>query len=343
MENTRDIITPEYTTIPPELDGARLDAALAALHPERSRADWKRRVSAGQVQVDGVSCDKPDRSLSAGQKISAPEIGGAEEDDIPPHPSDSPREEVLPEDIPLNIVYEDAHMLVVEKPAGMAAHPGTGLESGTLQNALLHHCPASAVLPRAGIVHRLDKDTTGLLAAAKTERARRKLTAGFKTRTIGREYLALVCGAPPQTGRVDAPLGRGRGDYKKMAVRFDGRQSATRFAVEKRWRGFALLRCWLESGRTHQIRVHMEHSGFPVAGDRLYRRRARRLPLDIGRQCLHAAALKLSHPKTGEEMRWESPLPPDFRAVLDALESRAAEMEKAEQIARGLRPPDEWF
>lgn len=331
-------MTREYTTIPPELEGARLDAALAALRPERGRADWKRRIAAGQVQVDDAPDDKPDRILRAGQVVSHPSSSEDNDDS-----STAVREEVAPENIPLTVVYEDDHMLVVNKPAGMAAHPGTGIDHGTLQNALLYHCPASALLPRGGLVHRLDKDTTGLLAAAKTERARRRLTAGFKTRTIGREYLALVCGAPPQTGRVDAPLAASRGAFQKMAVRVAGRPSATRFAVERRWPGFALLRCWLESGRTHQIRVHLEHIGFPVAGDRLYRRRARRLPRDIGRQCLHATELKLSHPETGAAMHWHAPLPEDFQSVLTALDGRAADLEKAAQIARGLRPPDEWF
>ena len=319
------------------MDGARLDAALAALRPERPRAEWKRRVAEGEVLVDDSVCDKPDRAVLVGQKISAQVSDDDGDDDGGDNAT--PRATVLAENIPLRIIYEDAHILVVNKPSGMAAHPGAGRTSGTLQNALLHHCPASAVLPRAGIVHRLDKDTTGLLVAAKTERARRKLTAGFKARTIGREYLALVCGAPPQTGRVDAPLGRSRGDYKKMAARFDGREAGTRFAVEKRWRGFALIRCWLETGRTHQIRAHMEYAGFPLAGDRTYRRRARRMPLDIGRQCLHAAALKLIHPETNSEMRWESPLPLDFRSALAALDLRAAQMEreKAEREKKNVR------
>ena len=337
MENERIITDGEYTTIPPELDGARLDAALAALRPERPRAEWKRRVAEGEVLVDDSVCDKPDRAVLVGQKISAQVSDDDDNDDGGDNAT--PRATVLAENIPLRIIYEDAHILVVNKPSGMAAHPGAGRTSGTLQNALLHHCPASAVLPRAGIVHRLDKDTTGLLVAAKTERARRKLTAGFKARTIGREYLALVCGAPPQTGRVDAPLGRSRGDYKKMAARFDGREAGTRFAVEKRWRGFALIRCWLETGRTHQIRAHMEYAGFPLAGDRTYRRRARRMPLDIGRQCLHATALKLIHPETNSEMRWESPLPLDFRSALAALDLRAAQMEreKAEREKKNVR------
>ena len=336
MENARSITEREYTTIPPELDGVRLDAALAALRPERSRAEWKKRVADGRVQVDDIPCEKPARAVAAGQRIFAPHPDDDAEEAAGP---DSPRSQVLAEEIPLNIVYEDEHILVVDKPAGMAAHPGAGLTSGTLQNALLHHRPSSAALARAGIVHRLDKDTTGLLVAAKTERARRKLTAGFKARTIGREYLALVCGAPPQTGRVDVPLGRSRGDFKKMAARFGGREAGTRFAVEKRWRGFALIRCWLETGRTHQIRVHLEHAGFPLAGDRTYRRRAREMPLDIGRQCLHATALKLTHPKTGAEMRWESPLPEDFRAALSALDARAAELEKTRRVAP--EPPPE--
>ena len=319
------------------MDGARLDAALAALRPERPRAEWKRRVAEGEVLVDDSVCDKPDRAVLVGQKISAQVSDDDDNDDGGDNAT--PRATVLAENIPLRIIYEDAHILVVNKPSGMAAHPGAGRTSGTLQNALLHHCPASAVLPRAGIVHRLDKDTTGLLVAAKTERARRKLTAGFKARTIGREYLALVCGAPPQTGRVDAPLGRSRGDYKKMAARFDGREAGTRFAVEKRWRGFALIRCWLETGRTHQIRAHMEYAGFPLAGDRTYRRRARRMPLDIGRQCLHATALKLIHPETNSEMRWESPLPLDFRSALAALDLRAAQMEreKTEREKKNVR------
>ena len=322
MENQRIITTPEYTTIPPELDGARLDAALAALRPERSRAQWKRQIELGKVQVGEALCAKPDRAVLTGQALLA-DPGPA-----PFYGQDAPAE---PENIPLKIVHEDEHILVVDKPPALAAHPGAGRVCGTLQNALLHHHPPSARLPRAGIVHRLDMDTSGLLVVAKTERARRRLVEGFKTRTIGREYLALVCGEPPQTGRVCAPLGHARGPFKKIVVRFDGRRSATRFAVEKRWRGFALIRCWLETGRTHQIRVHMQHLGFPLACDRLYRRRAKKAPLDIGRQCLHAAALRLTHPHSGEEMKWESPMPADFRAALAALDARAKQEAAAER------------
>ena len=314
MENARSITGAEYTTIPPELDGARLDAALAAMRPERSRAQWKRRVEDGKARVDGAVCAKPDRTVSAGQVLLA---------DPGPAPFCAGDARAEPENIPLKIIHEDAHILVVDKPPGLAAHPGSGRVCGTLQNALLHHHPPAARLPRGGLVHRLDMDTSGLLVVAKTERARRRLAEGFKTRTIGREYLALVCGEPPQTGRVAAPLGRGGGDFRKIVVRFDGRAAATRFAVEKRWRGFALVRCWLETGRTHQIRVHMQHLGFPLAGDRTYRRRAKKMPLDIGRQCLHATALRLEHPHSGEEMKWESPLPDDFRAALTALDARA--------------------
>ena len=329
MTNARNIATPDYTTIPPELDGARLDAALAALRPEISRAAWKEKIARGEVKVDDETRDKPSRTVAAGEVVRAV----VDETD-----SETPaRSRTVPEDIPLAVVFEDAHILVANKPPGLAVHPGAGRDSGTFLNGLLRHYPPAAVLPRGGLVHRLDKDTSGLMVVAKNEHARRRLTDGFKTRTIGREYLAVVCGDPPQTGVVSVPLARSRKNIQKMAARFAGREATTRYAVEKKWPGFALLRCWLETGRTHQIRVHLEHAGFPLVGDRVYRRRAKQAPTNIRRQCLHATALRLAHPDTGEKMQWRMDPPDDFREVVSALDGLRLQNESPKVPGRKRR------
>ncbi len=291
----------------------RLDSALAELFPQTSRARWQKIIADGGVTLRGGVCARASAPLRGGEELALRADDGGNSAD-----SDA---NCAPEDIALDILYEDDEMAVINKPPGLVVHPGRGNRGGTMQAALLFRFPQTALLPRAGIVHRLDKDTSGLLAAAKTARAQMRLAAQFQKRTAGREYLALVFGEPPQTGVVDRPLGRSRRDPTKMAVREGGRRALTRFAVEARWRGFALLRCFLETGRTHQIRAHLEHLGCPLAGDASYKRRARALPFPLSRQMLHAETLRLRHPQSGGECEWKSPPPPDMRAALARLDA----------------------
>lgn len=296
----------------------RLDQALARVFPEYSRSRLTTWIRAGLATLDGRPCRPRDR-VAGGERVvleTAPAV-------------DSGRWE--PQPLAVDAVYEDAHILVVNKPAGLVVHPGAGNPDGTLVNALLHRDPALARVPRAGVVHRLDKDTSGLLVVARTLPAHKALVAALKRRQVEREYLALVAGVLRAGGRVDAPMGRHRVQRTRMAVREQGRPAATRYRVERRFRAHTLVRLTLESGRTHQIRVHMAHIGHPVVGDPTYGGRLK-LPPGAGpalaeglrafkRQALHAARLALEHPATGEPMAWEAPLPDDMRALLDALES----------------------
>lgn len=295
-----------FCLLPGSASADRLDKALAGLFPGHPRAAWKTLIESGAVQVGGATA-RAARAPGHGAEIAV---------DFSAMPS-RPPDDCEAEDLPLDIVHEDGDIIVVDKPAGMVTHPGAGSRHGTLQAALLFHHPAAAAMPRAGIVHRLDKGTSGLLVAAKHEAARLALIAQFKSRTIRRQYLAIVHGCPPATGLVDRPLApRAPG---KMAVRHGGKEALTRYAVLKQWPAFALLRCWLETGRTHQIRAHLEHAGHPVAGDPDYRRRARALPFRMDRQALHAESLHLVHPGSGPgEFRAEPPA--DIQAALQALD-----------------------
>jgi 23S rRNA pseudouridine1911/1915/1917 synthase len=235
------------------------------------------------------------------------------------------------EAIPLTVTFQDRTLLIINKPPGMVVHPGAGNARHTLQNALLALDPKLALLPRAGLVHRLDKDTSGLLVVARTPEAHAALIAAMAARKIGREYLALCTGVMTAGGTVDEPIGRHRTQRTRMAVRADGRPAVTRYRLAKRFRAHTLVRVELETGRTHQIRVHLAHLGFPVVGDPLYGGR-RRVPAGctpalsaelraFPRQALHAARLKLTHPVTGREHAWEAPLPEDMQRLLGALEA----------------------
>lgn len=297
--------------VPPEYAGLRLDQALARLLPEHSRNRLQQWVRDGLVQVDGRTA-APKSRVWGGETLAV-EIRPAE-----------PLHGFRPETIPLSIAYEDESILVIDKPAGLVVHPGSGNWGGTLLNALLAHAPALAALPRAGIVHRLDKDTSGLLVVARTLAAQTELVRQLQARTMGREYLAIVHGQVSRAGTVDAPIGRHPVARTRMAVVARGRPSATHFIPLEHRALWSLVRCRLETGRTHQIRVHLASIGHPLIGDPVYRTRrppaalpgaARRFP----RQALHAARLALSHPMNGKAMSWESPLPEDMRSLLEAL------------------------
>jgi len=303
-------------TLPEEMVGQRLDQVLARLLPEFSRARLQDWIREGHVLVDGQVPRGRDK-VRGGEQVSIA---------IPDMPSGDWR----PQDIPLRVVYEDEDLLVVDKPAGLVVHPGAGNPEGTLLNALLHHAPALQRLPRAGIVHRLDKETSGLLVVAKTERARLDLIHQLKTRSLKREYLALVQGQVIAGGTVEAPIRRHAQLRTRMAVSDQGKPAVSHYRVERKFRAHTLLRVSLESGRTHQIRVHMMHLKHPLVGDPVYGGRAT-VPKGASpelvtalrgfrRQALHATRLGLIHPATHQAMTWDSPLPEDLQHLLELLE-----------------------
>lgn len=310
------------SVVPMELAGARLDQAAAQLFPEYSRERLKDWIKDGRLTVQGKP-GKPKDKVVGGEELSLQAELESET-------------EALPQDIPLDILYEDEHLLVLDKPAGLVVHPGAGNPDGTLMNALLFHCPDLRLLPRAGIVHRIDKDTSGLLVVAKTLPAHTALTAQLADKTVYREYEAVVCGVMTGGGTIDAPIDRHPTDRTRMAVvnrRDDederGRNAVTHYRVIARFRGHTHVRVQLETGRTHQIRVHMAHIGHPLVGDPVYGGRPRlpkggsqemiRAVQQFPRQALHARRLGLMHPVTGSQMDWESPLPADMVALLATL------------------------
>ena len=296
--------------VPEELDGARADAALAQLG-EMSRNAAQRLLEDGRVTADGKTLSKSEK-LRAGQEITA-ELP----DPVPAEP--------VAQDIPLDIVYEDDDLLVVNKPAGMVVHPAAGHDDGTLVNALLHHCGDSlgginGVL-RPGIVHRIDRDTTGLLAVAKTDAAMESLAAELAAHHTERVYECIVRGHPDEAGTVDAPIGRHPKDRKRMAVNArDGKRAVTHYRVLEYFPGYAYVECRLETGRTHQIRVHMAHIGHPIVGDPVYGGGGE--SFGLSGQCLHAKTLCFRHPKTGETLKFTAELPEDFRKLLTKLRAR---------------------
>ncbi|HEX7011180.1 MAG TPA: 23S rRNA pseudouridine(1911/1915/1917) synthase RluD [Steroidobacteraceae bacterium] len=302
-------------TIPAEQAGQRLDQALAQLLSEYSRSRIKEWIDAGQILVDGSRARPKDRVLG-GESVEVE----AELPDLA---------QVEPEQIALELAHEDEHVLVLNKPAGLVVHPGAGNPAGTLQNALLHFDPKLAQVPRAGIVHRLDKDTSGLMVVARTIEAHTALVRAIEAREVEREYEAICTGVMTGGGTVDAPIGRHPIDRTRMAVREDGREAVTHYRVIQRYRAHTHVRLKLESGRTHQIRVHMAHIHYPLVGDRVY---GGRLLLPKGasqglierlrefkRQALHAARLAFEHPVTGEPIECSAPLPEDMQALLVAL------------------------
>ncbi len=253
--------------LPADHAGQRLDRALATLLPEFTRSQIQQWIAEGQVTVDGRTPRKRD-TVRGGERV---------EIQVPSPVPSTARAQA----IPLEIVHEDDDILVIDKPPGLVVHPGAGNREGTLMNALLHHAPTLAALPRAGIVHRLDKDTSGLLVVAKTERARQSLIGQLQTREMGREYVALVEGVLIAGGTVEAPIGRHHRDRTRMAVSARGKEAVSHYRVLKKYRAHTLVQVRLESGRTHQIRVHMAHLQHPVVGDPVYGGRLR-LPKDCG-------------------------------------------------------------
>jgi 23S rRNA pseudouridine1911/1915/1917 synthase len=300
-------------TVPPECAGLRLDQALARLMPEHSRNRLQQWVRDGLVQVDGRPA-APKSRVWGGETLAVEARPGMQE------------RSSRPEAIPLNIAYEDDSILVIDKPAGLVVHPGSGNWSGTLLNALLAHAPSLAAVPRAGIVHRLDKDTSGLLVVAKTLVAQTDLVRQLQARTMRREYLALVHGEVSRAGTVDAPIGRHPVARTRMAVVARGRPAATHYHPLEHRGHWSYVHCRLETGRTHQIRVHLSSIGHPLIGDPVYRakRLAAALPeaaRSFPRQALHAAHLSLIHPLNGKPLGWDSPLPEDMTRLLEALRS----------------------
>lgn len=307
-------------TIPDERAGQRLDQALAALLPDYSRSRLKGWIESGEIRVDGAM-RRPRDKVSGGESVSLE--ASLDEATV-----------AEPQAMALELAHEDCHLWVVNKPAGLVVHPGAGNPDRTLQNALLALDPQLAVLPRAGIVHRLDKDTSGLLIVARSVAAHTALVRMLGERAIHREYEAVCRGVMTAGGTVDAPIDRHPVDRVRMAVREGGRAAVSHYRVIKRFRAHTHLRVQLETGRTHQIRVHLSHIGFPLVGDRVY---GGRLALPKGatedlraalrtfpRQALHAARLRFEHPVTGQPVECAAPLPSDLRDLLAALARDAA-------------------
>jgi 23S rRNA pseudouridine1911/1915/1917 synthase len=307
-------------TVPDALAGRRFDAVLAELFPEFSRSRLTTWVKAGDVLLDGEVA-RPRDPVRAGQAVALTAVLETQT-------------RAEPEDIPLGVLYEDADVIVIDKPAGLVVHPGAGNHSGTLVNALLFRDPALALVPRAGIVHRLDKDTSGVMVVARTVQAHASLVAQLSARDVHRQYLAVVVGALVSGGTASGAIDRHPRDRLKMAVREDGRDAVTHYRLRERFRAHTALECRLETGRTHQIRVHMAHLKHAILGDPLY---GGPLKLPKGasdeliallrafrRQALHAETLEFVHPSTGEPVRCTAPVPDDMQALLRALREDAA-------------------
>lgn len=293
-------------TIPPEHAGRRLDQCLAELLPDYSRNRIQQWIEAGEVRVDGRPASRKAKVFGGESVWLRPA----------PHPEEMAH---TPEAIDLDVLYEDDDLLVVNKPPGLVTHPGAGNWQGTLMNALLHHAPELAGVPRAGIVHRLDKDTSGLLVVAKTLAAQTALVRALQARDVSRVYWAVALGRfDPPAGSVEAPIGRHPVQRTRMAVVERGKPALTHYRVMEQFPAAAWVECRLATGRTHQIRVHLAHIGHSLVGDPVYSsRRAAAVPFH--RQALHAWRLGLIHPRTGESLLWEAPPPGDFLNLLETL------------------------
>jgi 23S rRNA pseudouridine1911/1915/1917 synthase len=299
------LAAPMAATVSAALGGLRLDQALVRTFPQYSRNRLQAWLKSGHVLVDGAR-GGASRQVTGGERIEI----------APPATPDAtmPRAQRMP----LKIVYEDRDLIVIDKPVGLVVHPGAGVPDRTLLNALLAHASELALVPRAGIVHRLDKDTSGRLVVARNVSAQANLAAQLAARSVRRVYLALVHGDPPAQGTIDAPIGRDTRARTRMAVSHRGKEARTRYRVLERFGSAALVECHLETGRTHQIRVHFQHIRHPLVGDPVYRR-GTRPGLALGRQALHAAELELIHPRNGKTLSWRAPLPRDMAKLLQEL------------------------
>ncbi len=315
---------PEYTTdidciIPDTCAGQRLDQALASVLSDYSRVSVQNWIKSGALTVDGQAA-RPRDKVFGGEAVRGTLTMPAVE-------------EALPQDLPLTIIYEDDDLIVLNKAAGVVVHPAAGNRDGTLVNALLHHRPDLERLPRAGLVHRLDKETSGLLVVAASHRAHTSLVAQLQTRSMGRRYIAVTQGVPVAGGTVDLPIGRHAGDRKRMSVTPTGKPAVTHYTVNTKFRGFALVDVRLETGRTHQIRVHLAHVRYPLIGDPAYGARLKLPPRMVEadakvvrsfhRQALHAQELQLNHPADDRVCRWRAPVPDDLSGLIDALTADA--------------------
>ena len=320
-----DFAEERVLTVPHELAGERLDAALATLIPEYSRSRISNWIKDGLVTVDGKEAI-PKLKLWGNERICV---------QAQPNPEET---SFQAEDIPLEVIYQDESILVINKPAGLVVHPGSGNWSGTLLNGLLFAFPELKTIPRAGIVHRLDKDTSGLMVVARTLAAQNNLVQQLQARTVKRHYLAIVQGKLSGDNTVDAPIGRHPRERIKMAVVHTGKPAITHWRAIEQFTAHTLIECRLETGRTHQIRVHMAHIGHPLAADPVYGGRPRltspemMLALeDFNRQALHARKLSLIHPESGKTMTWKAPIPEDMIQLLQALRADA-----------GMTEEDDW-
>ncbi|MGV8944204.1 23S rRNA pseudouridine(1911/1915/1917) synthase RluD [Thermomonas sp.] len=306
---------PRHATVPDSAAGRRLDAVLAEIFPQYSRSRLSAWIKSGDVSVDGAQVRGRD-AVRGGEQVILTAI-----QDTQTH--------ALPEDIPLDVLYQDADVFVINKPAGLVVHPGAGNPTGTMVNALLHLDPALELLPRAGIVHRLDKDTSGVMVVARTLEAHTSLVAQLSSREVHRQYLAIVVGALVSGGTATGAIDRHPRDRLRMAVREDGKDAVTHFRLRERFRTHTALECRLETGRTHQIRVHMAHLKHPIVGDPLYGG-SFKLPKGaseefiaglrgLKRQALHAEVLEFMHPVTGEPVRTSAPIPADMQNLLRLL------------------------
>jgi len=306
-------------TFSSEHEGARLDAALARLFPDYSRNFLARLIDEGRVRIDAAPASRHSQRVRSGQQVEV---------DVPP----AAPTEIVSQDLPLAVLYEDQDLVVIDKPAGLVVHPAAGHADSTLVNALLFHVKDLSGIGgelRPGIVHRLDKDTSGVMVIAKNDMAHRTLAAAWGTDRVKKEYLAIVYGKPKkERGTIEAAIGRDPRNRKRMGVVSSGRAAVTDYAVVESLRYVSLLRCILRSGRTHQIRVHLKHLGHPILGDTLYSgpqwhgipdKRVQKAIASFPRQALHAARLTIPHPRTGEALTFEAPLPGDMRELLAAL------------------------
>lgn len=302
--------------VPESLGGQRLDQVAAQVFAEHSRSRLSTWIKEGRLKVDGKQA-RPRDVVYSGTVLQL-EIEAQQNN-----------EEWLAQPMELDILFEDEHILVINKPAGLVVHPAVGHATGTLLNGLLHHAPQLKEIPRAGIVHRLDKDTTGVMVVAKSLVAHTSLVEQLQARTVGRHYEAIVIGIVTAGGTIDAPIGRHPHQRQKMAVVDSGKQAVSHYRLLRQFRAHTHVRVQLETGRTHQIRVHMSHAGYPLIGDPLYAGRSRIPPAasptlieairSFPRQALHARFLELEHPVTGKRMKWEAPIPEDLSWLIELL------------------------